>query len=150
MSKKFRRSMPVLAALLVVIVGLALPAMAQKKFLEKIRRAYSLDATTGKCTLCHKLKEKEEPSEENLNQYGKDLKADPAIKPALGHDDDYKFTDAELAAVLKAAQNIDDKDSDGDGVTNKEELDLSAFPGDKDSKPDAKKLEEYRKAHPKK
>ncbi|MBI3830128.1 MAG: hypothetical protein HY291_11460 [Planctomycetes bacterium] len=150
MSKKQHRSIPVLAALLVVTVGLALPAMAQKKFLEKIRRAYQLDATTGKCTLCHKLKEKEDPGKENLNPFGKDLQADPAIKPALGHDDDFKFTDAQLEAVLKAAQNIDDKDSDGDGVTNKEELDLGSFPGDKDSKPDAKKLEAYRKAHPKK
>lgn len=144
MNKTFRTT-PVIAAALVVIVGMALPAMAQKKFLEKVRRHYQLDATTGKCTLCHDLKAKEEPSKENLNAYGKDLAADPAIKPALGKDDDHKFSEDELTAVEKAAVNIESKDSDGDGATNKEELELGSFPGDKASTPDAKKLEEYRK-----
>ncbi|MCW8132196.1 MAG: hypothetical protein KIS92_17750 [Planctomycetota bacterium] len=139
------RTAPILAAALVVVVGMALPVLAQKKFLEKVRRHYQLDATTGKCTLCHQLQPKEEPTKENLNAYGKDLAADPAIKPALGKDDEHKFTDDELAAVEKAAVSIEAKDSDGDGATNKEELDLGSFPGDKASTPDAKKLEEYRK-----
>jgi len=140
-----RRLVPLFAALLIVGVGLALPAMAQKKFLEKVRRQYLLDAATGKCTLCHQLKPKEEPTKENLNSYGKDLVADPAMKPALGKGDEHKFTDAELDAVSKAATNIDGKDSDGDGATNKEEMALNTFPGDAASKPDAKKLEELRK-----
>ena len=133
-----------------MLLGITFPVLAQQKFMERVRRHYLLGRETGKCLLCHALKEKEEASEENLNAFGKDLRADPNIKPALGKGDKYKFTEAELAAVEKAAVNIEAKDSDGDGATNKEELDLGTFPGDAASKPDPKKLEETRKAKLKK
>lgn len=133
-----------------LVLWLSLPVLAQKKFLERVRRHYLLNQETGKCTLCHAPKPKEEPGKENLNVFGKDLQADPAIKISLGKDGEYKFNEAELAAVEQAAANIECKDSDGDGATNKEELELGTFPGDPNSKPDPKKLEDYRKAHVKK
>ena len=136
------------ACLLVAFV--ALPVLAQKKFLEKARRHYQLGTTTGKCTLCHELKDKEEPNRKNLNVYGKEIQLHEKMKPLLGKDDHYKFSDDELATFLKVVQAVEDKDSDGDGATNKEELELSTFPGNKDSQPDAAKLEKYRTELPKK
>ncbi len=138
------------AGLILILAGITYPAFAQKKFLERIRKHYLLGQETGKCLLCHAPKEKEEPGKKNLNVYGKALQADPDMKIALGKEGEYKFTEAELAAFEKAVINIECLDSDGDGATNREELDLGTFPGDPASKPDPKKLEEYRKAKAKK
>lgn len=134
----------------VLVAFVALPVLAQKKFLEKVRRHYQLGTTTGKCILCHELKEKEEPKRKNLNVYGKEIQLHEKMKPLLGKDDDYKFSDDDLATLLKVVQAVEEKDSDCDGATNKEELELGTFPGNKDSKPDAAKLEKYRSEHPKK
>ena len=139
-----------LGALGLVVIVAAGPALAQKKFLEKVRRHYQLGLATGKCALCHELKDKEDPHRNNLNAYGKEIQLSEAMKPLLGKDDEYKFTDDELATLMKIVQGIEDKDSDSDGATNKEELELGTFPGDKESKPEAAKLEKYRKDHPKK
>ena len=61
-----------------------------------------------------------------------------------------KFTDAEIAVFEKAMAKLDETDSDKDGATNKEELDLSTNPGDPKSVPEKKALAKYRKEHPKK
>jgi len=150
MLKSLRGPILVLSAAGIAAAVLITPAFAQKPWLRTVARHYQLDATTGKCILCHQLKEKEEPSAKNLNTYGKDLSAQEVMKPILGKDEKYNFSNDELAIVVKAAEAINDKDSDGDGATNKEELDLGSFPGDAASKPDGKKLDDYRKAHPKK
>lgn len=124
------------------------PAEAHKAWLERARKHYQLDAKNGKCDLCHEVKPKEEPSAKNLNLYGKAISADPAMKPLLGKKEEYKFSEAELAIVEKVLVSLDDQDSDKDGATNKEELDLSTNPGDPKSKPTAKDLAKYRKDHP--
>lgn len=128
----------------------AAPALAHKVFLERARKHYQLDVKNGKCDLCHEIKPKEEPSAKNLNLYGKALAADPDLKPLLGKKEDYKFSDAELAVFEKVMVKIEDLDSDKDGATNKEELELSTNPGDPKSTPDKKTLAKYRKEHPKK
>jgi len=137
----------VLLACAVVALWMA-PTSAQTKFMEKLRRQYQLGPATGKCELCHELKAKEEPGRKNLNAYGKALQAEPCMKPILGKDDKYKYTEADLKMVLEAASKIENQDSDGDGATNKEELELGTFPGDTKSTPDKAKLEKYRKDHP--
>ena len=142
-SKHLKRALVLVAAALVVFASTT-PSLAQKDFLKRIRKVYQLGPEVGKCNLCHKLGKNEDPGKENLNVFGKAIQAEPAAKPAMGKGDEHKFTEAELAAIEKAVENIGDKDSDGDGATNREELDLGAFPGDPASKPDAKKLEEYR------
>ena len=142
-SKHLKRAL-VLTAAAALACCVGVPALAQKKFLERVRRQYLLGPEAGKCTLCHKIGKNEEPGKDNLNVFGKAIQAEPAAKPAMGKGDEHKFTEEELAAILKAVENIGDKDSDGDGATNKEELELGTFPGDPASKPDAKKLEEYR------
>src|SRR5438309_1648507 len=98
---------------LAVVVGCTYPSFAQKPFLDKVRKAYSLDNKNGKCDLCHEIKPKEEPSAKNLNKYGKAINEDPSFKPLQGKDEKYKFSDAELATVLKIVNSLDDKDSDG-------------------------------------
>jgi hypothetical protein len=151
MWNSLRGPLVVLCSALIAAGVLIAPAFAQKPWLRTLSRHYQLDATMGtKCTICHQLKEKEEPSSKNLNAYGKDIAAQEVMKPILGKDEKYAFSNDELALVVKAAEALNDKDSDGDGATNKEEFDLSTFPGDPNSKPDPKKLEAYRKAHPKK
>ena len=145
MPKTLARFALVLTAGALIAFSIGTPSLAQKKFLEKVRRQYLLGPEVGKCILCHKLGKNEDPSKDNLNPFGKDIQGDEAFKPASGKSDEHKFTDAELAAMLKAVENICPKDSDGDGATNKEELDLGTFPGDAANKPDAKKLEDLRK-----
>jgi len=131
-------------------VVFSIPTQAHKVFLEKTRKQYQLDAKNGKCDLCHEIKPKEEPSAKNLNLYGKAIAADPTMKPLLGKKEEYKFSDAELTILSKAMTALDDQDSDKDGATNKEELDLGTNPGDVKSVPDKKVLAKWRKDHPKK
>jgi len=145
MSKTLVRFALVLTVSALLVFFIDVPSQAQKKFLEKVRRQYLLVPEIGKCILCHKLGEKEDPTKDNLNAFGKDIQGDEAFKPASGKSAEHKFTDAELAALLKAVENIGAKDSDGDGATNKEELDLGTFPGDAAHKPVAKRLEDLRK-----
>jgi hypothetical protein len=127
---------------------LAFPALAHKAFLDKVRKQYQLDNKNGKCDLCHEIKPKEEPSAKNLNVYGKAINADPAMKSMQGKKDDYKFSEEELNTMLKVVAKLDNVDSDGDGATNREELDLGTLPGDKKSDPDKRALAKYRKDHP--
>ena len=131
-----------------LVLVLSIPSLAQKPFNERIRKHYELDKRNGQCNLCHEIKPKEEPSRKNLNVYGKALQADPTMKPLLGKDGDFKFTPADLDVIEKAAVKIDDLDSDGDGATNKEELDLGTLPGDPKSTPTKMELTKYRKDHP--
>jgi hypothetical protein len=131
-----------------IILALTYPTLAQKPFGEKIRKHYALDNRNGKCNLCHEIVAKEEPGKKNLNVYGKAIQADPTMKPLLGKPGDFAFTPADLSVVEKAAVKIDDLDSDGDGATNIEELDLGYYPGDPKSTPTKKELADYRKTHP--
>ena len=145
-----RNFMAVAATALAAVLCVSYPAFAHKVFLEKVRRQYGLDKKNGECNLCHEIKPKEEPSAKNLNKYGKAINDDLCLLPLTGKKEDYKFTDAELQLMLKVVQSLDDKDSDGDGATNKEELDLGYYPGDAKSTPTKKELADYRKKNPKK
>lgn len=122
-----------------------IPSMAHKAFLDKARKMYELDAKNGKCDLCHEVKPKEEPGAKNLNAYGKDIAAETDMKPLLGKKEDYKFSDAEIKTLETVMKKIEDKDSDGDDATNKEELALGSNPGDKKSVPAKRDLQKYRK-----
>ena len=144
-----RTNFAVGAAALAAVVCSTVPSFAQRPFLVKIRRVYQLEEKNGKCDLCHQIKPKEEPSEKNLNKFGQAIQADPAFKPLMGKGDKYEFSEKELAIVVKIVNSLDDKDSDGDGATNKEEMDLGYFPGDPKSTPTKKELADYRKKHPK-
>jgi len=150
MSKNYTSKVVVLVLACAMVVVMAGPSFAQKKFLERIRKHYQLDARNGKCTLCHEVKPQEDPGRKNLNKYGKAIQSDPDMKPLLGKDDEYKFTDKELEIFEKIIVKLEDQDSDGDGATNKEELELGTNPGDATSVPDKIKLDKYRKDHPKK
>ncbi|MBE7465660.1 MAG: hypothetical protein HS116_19470 [Planctomycetes bacterium] len=121
------------------------PAEAQRKFLERVRRDYMLHPREiGKCDLCHKLGPKEDPTRENINDFGKAIQNHADFKPLAGKSDEYKFTKEELDLLQKIVVSLEGQDTDGDGATNKEELELSTFPGDAASKPDPKKLEDFR------
>ncbi len=135
-----------LAFVLVAAVGGR--SSAQKQFIKKIRRVYQLDPRkTGSCKLCHAPdeKKKEKPNEENLNVFGKAIHDHKDMKPLLGKGDEFTFTKAHLETLTKIVKALEAEDSDGDGATNGEELALDSFPGDKESKPDPKKLDAYRK-----
>lgn len=131
-----------------LLAALSFPTLAQKPFNERIRKHYELDKRNGQCNLCHEVKAKEEPSRKNLNVYGKALSADPTMKPLLGKDGEFKFTPADLDVIEKVAVKIENMDCDGDGVSNKEELDLGTLPGDAKSIPTKMELTKYRKDHP--
>jgi len=148
MSKKhvFQMASVVMACALVFLMSNT--SFAQKKFLERIRKHYQLGPGNGKCTLCHETKPEEDPGRKNLNKFGKAIQADPDMKPLLGKDDEYPFTNKELDIVEKVVVKLEDQDSDGDGATNREELELGTLPGDPTSVPDKAKLEKYRKEHP--
>ena len=137
-----------LAAAVGAVVGFASPILAQKLFLQRIRKHYSLDRTNGSCVLCHDIKPKEEANRKNLNKFGLAIQKHPDMKPLLGKDDEYKFTDKELEIFEKVVVSLENEESAVAGVTNREELDLGMFPGDPKSVPDKAKLEKYRKDHP--
>ena len=86
------------------------PAQSTPDYLSQFNSKYQ---TTGSkldsCTTCHSSPA---PSKENLNPYGTDFGAN-------NHD---------FAA-------IEGKDSDGDGVTNIDEIKAESFPGDPNDKP---------------
>jgi len=142
-----KNSLEIAAILLAcfAVVMLTTPSMAQTKFLERIRKHYALDKSNGKCDLCHEPKKNEEPARKNLNLYGAAIQKDPTLKPLLGKDDKFAFTVADLDVVKNAAAKLDKEDSDKDGATNIEELDLGTLPGDPKSTPDKVKLTRYRK-----
>jgi hypothetical protein len=137
----------------IVCVGfLGTEALAQKPFLNKLRSVYSLEKEkNGSCKMCHSYdKEKGESAEkDNLNAYGKMLQAAPEMKPVVGKGDEHKFTPEELNAVEAAVKATGDKDVDGDGATNLEEVMLGTYPADKASVPDKAALEKFRAEHKK-
>jgi hypothetical protein len=136
-------------AAVLALAGVALlsvPAMAQKQFLELAKMRFQLSAAQGRCTLCHG--NKKGPNKDNLNDFGKAIQADPAMKPLLDKKVGYEYSDEELALLAKVIDQLGDQDSDGDGATNREELALGTFPGDANSKPSEEDLAEYRKKHP--
>ncbi|HLX63135.1 MAG TPA: thrombospondin type 3 repeat-containing protein [Planctomycetota bacterium] len=137
-----------LVVAVVLVCACAIPSFAQKPFLDLIRKKYQLDNKNGKCDLCHEKRPNEEPGAKNLNVYGKAIAADPTMKPLLGKTEKYKFSEAELAIVDKVITSLEKVDSDGDGASNREELELGTFPGDPKSTPDKKALAKYRKDHP--
>jgi hypothetical protein len=144
MQRKHTEMLSVLLACVLVALFIA-PTLAHEKFLVKVRRHYSLDRANGKCTLCHEEKKNEEPSRKNINAYGKAIQGDPAMKPMLGRDENYAWNDKDLATLIEIATKLESADSDGDGATNKEELDLGTYPGDAKSVPDKAALAKYRK-----
>ena len=83
MSKKLTSKIAALVLACALVVAMAGPSFAQKKFLERIRKHYLLGPSNGKCTLCHEPKPNEEPGRKNLNKYGKAIQADPDMKPLL-------------------------------------------------------------------
>jgi hypothetical protein len=144
MNKRYGQIAAVLLALGALAI-MAEPILAQKAFLVRVRKHYALDKSNGNCKLCHEPKTNEEPGKGNLNKFGLAIQKDPDMKPLLGKDDEYKFSEAELDIFEKVVVKHESEDSDGDGATNKEELELGTFPGDAKSLPEKPKLEKYRK-----
>ena len=141
-----------LVTALAIIVASAQSTMAQKPWFDRIKKVYELKKEkNASCKLCHTYdkEKKESPDKDNINAFGKELKAVPEMKPLLGKDDDYKFTPADLDIVEAAVKSIESKDTDGDGATNGEELRLGTFPADDKSTPAKDELEKYRAEHKK-
>jgi len=129
-----KRVLPCVLAIAFVVALSPRPASAKREYLEKVAGVFGLkDNLTGKCLLCHAVQEKDKPGKGNLGMFGKD------IKGAFDSNDQLRIQ-PELAVV----KNFE-KDSDGDGALNREELALGTFPGDKTSIPDKVKLDKYRK-----
>jgi hypothetical protein len=152
-TKKMGMELAVVVCACIAVGLVTSSSLAQKPFNERLKKAFGLDKEkNGNCHMCHLYdKEKgESPEKDNINGFGKELKAVPSMKPLLGKDDDYKFTPADLDIVEAAFKTIMDKDTDGDGASNGEEVALGTFPGDAKSMPDKAALEAYRKDHPKK
>jgi hypothetical protein len=145
MKRKHYEMLSVLLACLLVVIFIT-PTLAHEKFLQKVRRQYNLDNKNGKCTLCHEEKKNEEPGRKNINVYGKAIQGDAAMKPLLGKPHDYAWTDKEIATVLEIVAKLDSADTDSDGASNKEELDLGTYPADAKSSPDKAALSKHRSA----
>lgn len=154
MINKHRIGMQV-ATLAIALAGLLFVAgetFAQKPFLTRLTKVYSLDKEkNAKCLMCHTYdKEKGESADkDNINVYGKLLQAAPEMKPVIGKGDEHKFTPDELNAVEAAVKATGDKDADGDGATNLEEIALGTLPGTKESVPAKAELDKYRADHKK-
>lgn len=117
-------------------------AHGQKAFLNVARGLYGLDASYGKCHLCHESRRG--PNRQTLNDLGKALQGMDGMQPLLGKNSSYAFNAQELQAVADALKKLDTADTDGDGATNREELLLKTFPADANSKPAAAALEQLR------
>ena len=90
----------------------------QKGFLAKYPDAK--DKGLGKCTTCH-VKPLPKKEDHELNAYGKDLK-EKAVVDAKAEKKTYDFA------------KIESLDSDGDGVSNIDEIKKGTNPGDPKSK----------------
>ena len=112
------------------------PASAKRDYLDRVMGFFGLNAqTTGKCVFCHAVNEKEKPGKGNLGLYGKEIKA------AFESNDQLR-----IQPELAVAKSFE-KDTDGDGILNREEIALGSFPGDKASVPPKEKLDQYRKGY---
>jgi hypothetical protein len=112
---------------------LAAPAVAKTAFSKKVAEyCKSYDS----CATCHG-KPMEKATIEDLNVFGREF------RKALAKAEKEKAADPVIAAL----QAVADGDADGDGATNFEEISLGTNPGEADSKPDPKKLADFRKAH---
>ena len=151
MSNK-QRTISQIATLAIAVAGIVFvggQTFAQKPFLTRLTKVYTLEKEkNASCKLCHEYdKEKGESAEkDNVSAYGKVLKEAPEMKPVIGKGDEHKFTPEELNAVEAAVKATGDKDTDGDGATNLEEIILGTYPGNKASVPDKDALEKHRAA----
>jgi hypothetical protein len=157
MNKSSKTAVRAFAALgaLILVVLMAEPIFAQKAFLNRVKKLRP-DLVANKvatCHLCHHFdsEKKESADKDNLNVYGKDIQKDANMKTVINQKDgdEHKFTDEELALFEKAFTASMDKDSDGDGATNAEEMALGTSPGDPKSTPAKDALEKYRAEHKK-
>jgi hypothetical protein len=127
-------------------------ALAQKPFLTRLVKVHTLEKEkNGNCKLCHEYDKAKDQSadKDNINSFGKALQAAPEMKPVIGKGDEHKFSPEELNAVEAAVKAIGDKDTDGDGATNIEEIALGTFPANKESVPAKADLDKYRAAQKK-
>ena len=127
----------------IIVAGAAIPALAQKPFLAAVKEKFSLGESNAKCILCHIPKKG--PNKQNLNDFGKSIQSDPDMKNMLNKGTNYQYTKEEIDTLLKVVEKLGDKDADGDGATNMEEIKLGTFPGDAQSTPTKEALEKYRK-----
>jgi hypothetical protein len=154
MSNK-HRTISQIATLAIAVAGVAFiggETFAQKPFLTRLAKVYTLEKEkNSSCKLCHDYdKDKGESADkDNISAYGKLLKETPEMKPVIGKGDEHKFTPDELNAVEAAVKATGDKDTDGDGATNLEEIVLGTYPSNKDSVPAKDALEKYRAANKK-
>ena len=125
-------------AVVSMAIFLPQPVEAKKQYLALMKSSYHVDEST-KCILCHSTSGNENPGKKNLKVFGKDIQKQ--------HNQSGLKSNEGFLAAVKAVENMD---SDGDGATNIEELKLGTAPGDNSAKPDSKKLDELRKANPKK
>ena len=130
--KKATYELFALAMACAVVALLVRPANAKRDFLERYQAYFGLKET-GKCIFCHNVTEKEKPGKGNLGLYGKDVQA------LMNSKEEYRIN------VQFAAVALFDKDSDGDGATNMEEMALNTYPGDPKSTPTKEALDAYRK-----
>ncbi|HYF51265.1 MAG TPA: hypothetical protein VEJ63_17760 [Planctomycetota bacterium] len=123
------------------------PAFAQKAFLDRAKKVYSLTRATGNCALCHKFdKDKgEAPHDENLNVYGESIRVSKHMTGLRKKGEDYEFKTEQLDQFETAMKSVESNDADNDGATNLEELALGTYPGDPKSTPEKDALEKYRK-----
>jgi hypothetical protein len=157
MIKSRKSSIRVLAVFgaVALMVLAAQPIFAQKAFLSKIKKLRQdlVENKVATCHLCHHFdkEKKEDADKDNLNAYGKEIQKDANMKTVINQKDgdEHKFTEEELALFEKAFNAVMDKDSDGDGATNAEEMALGTMPGDAKSTPDKAALEKYRAEHKK-
>lgn len=132
--------------LALAILWLSAPLVSAKKtYLKKIAANYKLDDMLAKCSICHDSGE-DKPNKRNLNLFGREFRD----TKARGYDVTKMPIDPNSDVILQAFESLADKDTDGDGATNLEEIMLGTNPGNAKSKPDPDKLAEYRKTHPKK
>ena len=143
MRSKIYSRLACLAMVLVALAWLTGPALAQKQFKEFVQARFSLSAAQGKCTFCHG--DKKGPSKTNLNDFGKALQSHPDMAPLLNKKAGYEYSPEELAILAKTIEKLGEKDSDGDGVSNAEEIALGTMPGDPKSTPTPAEVEAYRK-----
>lgn len=134
-SKTFATRIAALLGAVTVVALMAQPIFAQKAFLVRIKkiRPDLVEKKLANCHLCHSYDKdkKEEAGKDNLNVFGKDVQKDPNMKTItnLKDGDDHKFTEEELALFEKAFAAVLEKDSNGDGTSNKDKLEKGIAPG---------------------